>query len=232
MRRCALSGCLAVAALLILQLGVRADQAQLKKTGPVFSADKGRFRIVLDGVRVGTEQFDITPDGQAWVARSSTDLQIPNGGEMKAVGELRLAAEGAPLHYQWSTVAPKAASGSVSFENGTAKCSLTIGTADPFLRDFHFDDPHVTVLDNNLYYQYAVLARVYDWAAAGEQDFHVVIPQDMIPGTVKVKLAGSSGPLSELVVTTPDLEIHLFCDTNHRMIRLEVPASKVVVERE
>jgi len=88
------------------------------------------------------------------------------------------------------------------------------------------------VLDNNLYYQYAVLARIYDWAAAGEQDFHVVIPQDMIPGTVKVKLAGSSGQLSELVVTTPDLEIHLFCDANHRMIRLEVPASKVVVERE
>lgn len=232
MSRRALSGCLAAAALLILQAGVRADQAQLKKTGPVFSADKGRFRIMLGGVTVGTEQFDIAPAGDAWVARGSTDLQVPNGGEMKAVGELRLTAEGAPLHYQWSTVAPKAASGGVSFENGTAKCSLTVGTADPFLRDFHFDDPHVVVLDNNLYYQYAVLARVYDWAAAGEQDFHVVIPQDMIPGTVKVKLAGSSGQLSELVVTTPDLEIHLFCDANHRMIRLEVPASKVVVERE
>ena len=99
MSRRALSGCLAAAALLILQAGVRADQAQIRKTGPVFSADKGRFRIMLGGATVGTEQFDIAPDGDAWVARSSTDLQAPNGGEMKTVGELRLTAEGAPLHY-------------------------------------------------------------------------------------------------------------------------------------
>jgi hypothetical protein len=171
-------------------------------------------------------------DGDVWVAKGSTDLKVPSAGEMKTSGELRLTADGTPLKYQWSSESPKNASGAVTFANNAAKCSLTVGAADPFLRDFQFADSHVVVLDNNLYYQYAVLARVYDWAAAGEQNFHVVIPQDMIPGTVKVQLQPANGPLSELVVTTPDIEIHLFCDSNHRMVRLEVPSSKVVVDRE
>lgn len=232
-RRRAISACLVLAAFLFTQsAGVRADQNPPKKAGPVFSADKGRFRITLAGAEVGSEQFEMKSDGDAWIARGSADLNVPAGGEMKVAGELRLSADGAPLNYQWSTQAPKTANGSVSFANGTAKCSISLGAADPVLRDFHFDDPHVAVLDNNLYYHYAVLARVYDWTAAGEQDFHVVIPQDMIPGTVKVQLEAGSGPLSELVVTTPDIEIHLFCDNNHRLMRLEVPSSKVAVERE
>jgi hypothetical protein len=231
-RRRALSACLVAAVLLFTQGGVRADQSQPKKAGPVFSGDKGHFRITLAGTPVGSEQFEISSDGDAWVARGSTDLKVPNAGEMKVTGELHLAADGALLKYQWTSQSPKAANGSVTFANGTAKCSLTVGTADPYLRDFQFGDPHVVVLDNNLYYQYAVLARVYDWAAAGKQDFHVVIPQDMTPGTISVQSQANNGPLSELVVTTPDIEIHLFCDANHRLMRLEVPSSKVVVERE
>ncbi len=232
-RRRAISAVLVVfAALFFTQAGVRADQSQPRKNGSVFSNDKGRFRITLAGTEVGSEDFEIKPDGDAWVARGSTDLKVPNAGEMKVNGELHLASDGALLKYQWSSQAPKAANGSVSFVSGTAKCSLTVGTADPFLRDFQFGDPHVVVLDNNLYYQYAVLARVYDWAAAGKQDFHVVIPQDMTPGTVSVQSQATNGPLTELIVTTPDIEIHLFCDSNHRLMRLEVPSSKVVVERE
>ncbi len=232
-RRRAISAVLVVfAALFFTQAGVRADQSQPRKNGSVFSNDKGRFRITLAGTEVGSEDFEIKPDGDAWVARGSTDLKVPNAGEMKVTGELHLAADGALQKYQWSSQSPKAANGSVSFVSGTAKCSLTVGTADPFLRDFQFGDPHVVVLDNNLYYQYAVLARVYDWAAAGKQDFHVVIPQDMTPGTVSVQSQATNGPLTELIVTTPDIEIHLFCDSNHRLMRLEVPSSKVVVERE
>ena len=232
-RRGALSTSAVAAALLLFAAGgVRADQSQPRKNGSVFSGDKGRFRITLNGTEVGTEDFEIKPDGDTWAARGSTDLKVPNAGEMKVTGELHLASDGGLLKYQWSSQAPKAANGTVSLVSGTAKCSLTVGTADPYLRDFQFGDPHVVVLDNNLYYQYAVLARVYDWAAAGKQDFHVVIPQDMTPGTVSVQSQATNGPLSELVVTTPDIEIHLFCDSNHRLMRLEVPASKVVVERE
>ncbi|MGO9641883.1 MAG: hypothetical protein ACLP1Y_11340 [Candidatus Acidiferrales bacterium] len=207
------------------------SRGQERKAGPVFAADKGRFRVTLNGATVGTEEFEISLHGDAWVARSSTDLQTP-GGEMKATGELRLAPDGSPLHYQWSALAPKTASGTVDFDGGTAKCSNDLGGTKPYLQDFHFGDAHIVVLDNNFYYQYAVLARVYDWAAAGEQTFHVLIPQDLTPGSVTVKLQGSSGQLSELLVKSPDLEIHLLCDSNHRLIRLEVPSSNVVVARE
>jgi hypothetical protein len=231
-KRRALSGCLAAIAILVFsQASVPPSRGQERKAGPVFAADKGRFRITLNGANVGTEQFEISLQGNAWVVRSSTDLQAP-GGEMKATGELRLSPDGSPLHYQWSALAPKTASGTVDFDAGTAKCSNNLGGTKPYLEDFHFGDPHIVVLDNNFYYQYAVLARLYDWAAAGEQTFHVLIPQDLTPGSVTVKLQDSSGQLSELVVKSPDLEIHLLCDSNHRLIRLEVPSSNAVIDRE
>jgi hypothetical protein len=35
-----------------------------------------------------------------------------------------------------------------------------------------------------------------------------------------------------LNATTSDIEIHLYLDSSHKLIRLEVPASKVAVVRE
>jgi hypothetical protein len=34
------------------------------------------------------------------------------------------------------------------------------------------------------------------------------------------------------VVKSADLEIDLFCEASHKLVRLEVPESKVVVERQ
>ena len=39
--------------------------------------------------------------------------------------------------------------------------------------------------------QYAVLARVYDWAKGGPQNFPVLIPQELTPGTISIESAGS-----------------------------------------
>ena len=94
----------------------------------------------------------------------------------------------------------------------------------------------LTLLDNNLYYQYAVLARIYDWSKGGEQTFPVLIPQELTPGTVTVLSTGAAaadGKTYEgLKVTSSDLEILLLLDNNHRLVRLEVPAAKVSVIRE
>ena len=114
----------------------------------------------------------------------------PGGGDIKATGQLKLSADGAPIRYDWSAEAQKKATGTVDFVSGTAKCSADLGAASPLRKDFTFTSPLVAVLDNNLYYQFGVLARVYDWKAGGKQTFPVLIPQDMVPGSISVESLG------------------------------------------
>ena len=161
---------------------------------------------------------------------------VPGGGDIKAAGQLKLSADGTPIHYDWSAEAQKKATGAVDFVSGTAKCSADLGGASPLRKDFKFASPRVAVLDNNLYYQYGVLARMYDWKAGGKQTFPVLIPQDMVPGSISVESLGpqqvGNAKYEALRVSSPDLEIMLYLDANHRMMRLEVPSSNVTIERE
>jgi hypothetical protein len=202
----------------------------------VFASDKGKLRITLDGQVVGSEEFEISQSGDAWIEKSSTTAHAPGGPDVKASGQLKLSAEGSPLRYDWSAEVQKKATGSVEFVSGTAKCSADLGGASPLRKDFVFNSPRIAVLDNNLYYQFAVLARIYDWKAGGKQDFPVVIPQDMVPGTISVESLGQqqagNGKYETLRVSSPDLEIMIFLDSNHRMMRMQVPASNVTIERE
>jgi len=127
-------------------------------------------------------------------------------------------------------------SGAVDFVGGTAKCSADLGAASPLRKDFVFNSPLIAVLDNNLYYQFGVLARVYDWKSGGKQTFPVLIPQDMVPGSISVESLGQqqagNGKYEAVRVSSPDLEIMVYVDGNHRMMRLEVPSSNVAIERE
>ncbi|MGB6431777.1 MAG: hypothetical protein WBF06_14420 [Candidatus Acidiferrales bacterium] len=210
----------------------RAQSKPASASAVVMAADKGKFRILLAGQSIGTEDFEISSSEGKWIVRGSTEAHTPGGDDMKTTGELHLAADGTAIHYAWSTDSPKKASGSVDFDGGTAKTLTDFGSGHPYHQDFKFVTPNVVVLDNNLYEQYAVLARIYDWSAGGEQSFPVLIPQDITPGSIKVSAAGASGGLSELIVKSADLEIHLFCDAGHKLMRIEVPASQVVVERQ
>jgi hypothetical protein len=204
-------------------------------TPSVFSPDKGKLRITINGQQVGSEDFEISASGDTWIERSSMSAHVPDG-EVKATGQLKLSADGTPIRYDWSAEALKKATGSVDFASGTAKCSADLGGASPLRKDFVFASPHVAVLDNNLYYQFAVLARLYDWKAGGKQSFPVLIPQDMVPGNISVESLGSqqsgSGKYEAVRVTSPDLEIMIYLDANHRMMRLEVPSANVAIERE
>jgi hypothetical protein len=202
----------------------------------VFTPDKGKFHIVLDGQVVGNEEFEISRSGDAWIARGSTTAHVPGGADVKANGQLKLAADGSPIRYEWSAEAQKKATGAVDFENGTAKCLANLGAASPLMKDFKFDSSRIAVLDNNLYHQYAVLAQVYDWKAGGKQTFPVVIPQDLTPGSISVESTGpqhvENATYETMRVSSTDLEILLYLDASHHLVRLEVPSSKVVIQRE
>ena len=213
-----------------------ASQKKEKAAPGLLVQDKGKFTIKLAGQTVGHEEFDISPAEGGWLAKGTSDIKPPEGAASKVTGSLTLQANGSPISYEWTAQSDKTNGAHILFANGVARITLEMQGARPFQQDLSFNNPLILVLDNNLYYQYAVLARIYDWSKGGEQTFPVLIPQDLTPGTVKVAATGSAsadGKTYEgLKVNSADLEIQLLLDNNHRLIRLEVPEAKVSVIRE
>jgi len=218
----------------ILALSSLASQAQ--KSAPVLAQDKGKFTIQLNGQTVGHEEFEISPTSGGWSAQGTTDLKAPDFPATRVTGTLTLQPDGAPVSYVWSSQAEKTNGAHIVFANGVAKITLQMQGARPFQQDLSFGTPLIAVLDNNLYYQYGVLARVYDWSKRGTQNLPVLIPQELTPGSVSVESTGSVTAKGKsydgLRVTTSDLEVLLFLDSNHRLMRLEVPSAKVSVARD
>lgn len=221
----------------ILAGAVFAHAAQKKSpAGSVFVADKGKFKVLLDGKTIGHEDFEITSSGGGWTAKGTTHLTPEGSPAATVTGNLALQPDGAPISYEWTSQADKTNGAQILFVSSVAKMTVQLQGARPFEQDLTFSSPLIVVLDNNLYYQYAVLARVYDWNRRGAQTFPVLIPQELLPNTITVDWAGAvsaDGKSYEgLKVVTSDLEVILYLDSNHRLMRLEVPASKAAVIRE
>jgi hypothetical protein len=210
--------------------------AQKKSAGSVFISDKGKFKILLDGKPVGQEEFEINQSGIGWIAKDSTHLTVEGAPPSTVTGNLALEPNGAPISYDWTSQSDKNSSARIAFVNNVAKMNIQIGGAHPFEQDLTFNSSLIVVLDDNLYYQYAVLARVYDWNRRGTQNFPVLVPQELLPGSITVDWSGAvsaEGKSYEgLKVTTSDLEVILYLDSSHRLMRLEVPASKAAIIRE
>lgn len=207
-----------------------------KRGSALLAADKGKFNILVDAKSLGHEEFEITPGGSGWVAKGTTHLTVEGAPPTTVTGTLVLQPDGSPISYDWTSRADKTNGAHVDFTNGVAKMTLQMEGARPFEQELSFNSPLVLVLDNNLYHQYAILVRLYDWVHKGEQSFSVLIPQQLTPGTIKVDSSGTvtaEGKSYEgLTVKTADIEMILYLDSNHRLMRIEVPASKAAVVRE
>jgi hypothetical protein len=209
--------------------------AQKKEVNSALQSDKGKFSLLVDGKSMGQEEFEIAPSGAGWMARGTTTIKTETG-DTKVTGNLTLQPDGAPVAYDWTAQTDKTNGAHILFANGTAKIILQMAGARPYEQDLSFGTPLVAVLDNNLYHQYAVLARLYDWSKGGTQQLPVLIPQELTPGSISLESTGSAsegGKTYEgLRVTTGDLEILLLLDSKHKLMRLEVPTAKVSVVRE
>jgi hypothetical protein len=220
-----------VAAWSIIAVG----SARTSKAASVFVPDKGSFRILLNGQQMGKEEFEISPNGGDWVAKGTSEVQTPDGATHVS-GSLELHADGIPVRYEWSTQGAKKASSSITFDGTTAIIELRLEGRRPFTQQFTFNSPQIAVLDNNLYYQYAVLARLYDRDKKGLQTFPVLVPQELTPGSVTVESVGEQSvsggkKLEELVVKTEDLEVDLYVD-GARLERIVAPSTNAEIIRQ
>jgi hypothetical protein len=200
----------------------------------VLVPDRGEFRILVKGQNVGKEQFEISPHGADWVARGSSQLETPDG-TTHVSGTLELHSDGTPTHYQWSTEGKKKASATIDFMSLTANIELHLEGAKSYTQTLTFSSAPIVVLDNNLYHQYAILARLYDLEKKGPQTFSVLVPQELAPGTITVESLGkqeaNGKKLEELTAKTEDLEVHLYLD-NDRLVRITAPSNNVEIVRE
>jgi hypothetical protein len=212
-----------------------ADQKKGAAPAGVFTQDKGKFTIKLDGQTVGHEDFEIVPSGGGWLAKGDAEIKTSQSPS-RVSGTLALEPDGAPISYEWTSQAEKTNGAHVLFTNGVAKMTLQMQGAHSFDQTFTFNTPLIAVLDNNLYHQYAVLARLYDWSKRGAQTFPVFIPQELMPGTITAEATGTASvdgkSYEGIRVSTSDLEVDLLLDSAHRLMRLEVPSAKVSVIRD
>jgi len=204
----------------------------------VLVEDRGTLQIQVDGQTAGSEEFEIHESGGEWIARGTAEVAGENGGTARVTGKLTLSPDGAPLQYEWSATAPRKASAVIKFEGTLAKMELKLEGALPYTQEFQFNAPPVVILDNNMYHQYAILSRLYDWEHKETKTYAVLIPQDLTPGTVTAEYGGQQvvdgQKLDMLRVRTADLEIDVYCDPiqGERLVRLEVPSAKAVIVRQ
>lgn len=203
-------------------------------TPSLFSPDRGKFRILVNGQPAGNEEFDIGPNGGDWAAHGSAEIQTP-GGVARVTGTLDLHPDGTPVRYVWSSQGEKKASSVVTFSGSTATIVLHEAGMRPYTQQFTFPSPRVAILDNNLYDQYGVLASLYDWEKKGVQTFAVLVPQELTPGSVTVESVGSQEvngkKLEELQVKTADLEVDLYLE-GRRLVRIVSPSANAEILRE
>jgi hypothetical protein len=204
------------------------------RPSPGFTSEKGKFRILVNGQEMGKEEFEISPSGGGWAAHGTSQLQTA-AGTIEVTGTLQFQADGTPIRYEWSTQGAKKAGATISFNGPVATIELRVEGARPFTQQFTFNTPLIVVLDNNLYYQYAILARLYDRGKGGPQTFSVLVPQALTPGSVTVESLGdqdvSGKKMEELQVKTSDLEVDLYLDGD-RLMRIVAPSSNAEIVRE
>ena len=217
---CAFVAIPAILAAAVSMLAVAATEGS--KSLSLFTPDKGNFRILVNGQQMGKEE-------------GTSEIQSADG-VTHVSGTLQLHADGTPVSYEWSTQGAKKASATIGFSGPTATIELRLEGRRPFTQQFTFETPQIAVLDNNLYYQYAVLARLYDRDKKGVQTFAVLVPQELTPGSVTVESlgeqpSGGGKKLEELVVKTEDLEVDLYLDSG-RLVRIVAPSTNAEIVRQ
>ncbi|MBZ5529140.1 MAG: hypothetical protein LAN71_14730 [Acidobacteriia bacterium] len=229
---------LCLAALFLLAAGMHGAQKtkSAPAAGSLFAADKGKLKILVDGKAVGSEEFEIAPAGESWIARGKADILGQDGARVRVLSTLRLRPDGIPQAYEWSMEGGKKTGAHIVFESGVAKITLEMEGSEPFQQEMNFETPKIVVLDNNLFHQYGILARLYNWPAGGVQTFPVLIPQDVTPGSLKVESIGprtlNGQSFAGLRIATADLEVFVYVDGNHRLMQVEVPSAKASIVRE
>ena len=93
----------------------------------------------------------------------------------------------------------------------------------------------VTVLDDNVFHHYLILAKRYDFTEGGIQEFSAFIPQQFLAeeirvvdlGEEEIQIENQSYTLRCLMVDTGELQVKLWLDKTYKLKKVAIPEAKV-----
>jgi hypothetical protein len=176
--------------------------------------ENGRFTITKDGKKIGTDEFTIAMRGPNYMIDGKVTI-----GDLSISSHMELDEKLAVISYEVSS-----RDGGIKVKVASPVSELqTIAGKDTSSADFRFPTGGI-ILDNNLFHHYLILLyRVQ----AGQNNFSVFVPQDMSVGTAIVR---STGPRT-YDLDFGDVRMQATTAEDGSLVKLTVPAAKVVVER-
>jgi hypothetical protein len=226
----------------LAQVKTETPPKKSKAPAQLSGTEKGVFKILVENDPKGTEEFEIAPSGNQFVIQSKIQLTVIRGEKSVQYlidSELVLKPNFEPVRYRMiQKYEGNTATAKMDFQPEKAKAEFNTG-AETELREYKLA-PDVALLDDNVFCHYILLARRYDYDRGGLQEFSAFIPQESVGGVLrmmykgdeKIQVGGKALSVQHLIIDTSDLKLDLYVEgVNHRMVKLEVPSSNVVVER-
>jgi hypothetical protein len=178
--------------------------------------ESGRFTIKQEGRTIGTEEFSIQARDKGYVVDGKTRLE---GDPATLSSHMELDENLNVTVYEYSN--GKGAI-RVRIDKDTSELKI-IENKEESETNFRFP-PGASIVDNNFFHHYLIL--LYRIKGA-DQTVPIFVPQDMQVGLARVR--STANRAYSLEVGTVKLEATV--DDKGRLLRLSVPAAKVVVER-
>jgi hypothetical protein len=178
--------------------------------------ESGRFTIKQEGRTIGTEEFSIQARDKGYVVDGKTRLE---GDPATLSSHMELDENLNVTAYEYSN--GKGAI-RVRIDKDTSELKI-IENKEESETNFRFP-PGASIVDNNFFHHYLILLyRIKE----ADQTVPIFVPQDMQIGLARVH--STANRAYSLEVGTVKLEATV--DDKGRLLRLTVPAAKVVVER-
>src|SRR5262245_40565579 len=176
--------------------------------------EHGRFNIVKDGKKIGTDEFTVVMRGSEYLIDGKATV-----GDVTIYCKTELNSKLEPICYE---VASQQGLIRIKVASPVSEMQTVVG-ADSSSTDIRFPEGGV-ILDNNFFHQYLVL--LYR-AQMGQTNFSVFVPQDMSVGSAEIR---STGPRT-YDLEVGDIKMQATTAPDGSLIKLTVPSANVVVER-
>lgn len=185
---------------------------------PAVKPETGKFNILKDGRKIGTEEFTISTRGSGYTAEARTRISA-NGQNLELRSRMELDAQLFPTYYEVES------KGNVMrLKVGQPYSELEIavqGRVEP--HDVRFPSG-AAILDQNFFHHYLLL--LYRQGISGAT-VSTLEPQTRRLGTILIRSAGDR----TYELETTDVKLVATTDAEGRLVRLTVPSANVVVER-
>ena len=219
-----------------------------KETGMV--VDSGTFDVLVDGKRVGTENFKIQQNAGGSVTTSTIKV-LAGGTKAEQSSTLELTPTGDLVRYSWKELSPGKAQTTVEVTAGTLLQRISLPENKKPVDVPYMTPPSTAILDDNFFAHRELLVwRFLGSSSCGMREgkrvcnplkLGFLVPArhtkdiatlEMV-GTEKLTWKGIDRELVHLKLTSDDVAWDIWVDPadSYKVLRIAIPASKTEIVR-